>query len=93
MEVTNEQSEETAMLTQADLALASYALAETFNAFLMAYNEEDFGESTKEEMETSMENLRRAFIKFDSLLSVMVKNQENLEEESEDDSQNEETAS
>ena len=88
MEITNEQTEETPLLTQGDLAMASYALAETFNAFLMAYNEEDYGETTKEEMEKSMESLRSAFIKFDSLLKVLAENPEDA-----DDNQNEETAS
>ena len=77
MEVTNEQQEQTALLTKADLALASYALAETFNSFLLAYNEEDYGDATKEQFESSMNNLRTAFIKFDSLLKSINEGEDN----------------
>ena len=72
MEVTNEKPEETPLLTQGDLALAAYALSEVFNSYLQQYNEEDYGELSKEQMDTSMTNLRTAFVKFDSLLKVMV---------------------
>ena len=68
MEVTNENQEETARLTKGDLALASFALAETFNSYLSAYEEEDFGELTKEQMEKSLNSLRLAFAKFDCFL-------------------------
>ena len=67
------------MLTKADLALASFALAETFNSYLAAYNEEDHEGAEKEEMEASMDKLRMAFIKFDSILTSM--NKEEVEEE------------
>jgi len=72
MEVTNQNPDETPLLTQGDLALAAYALSEVFNSYLEQYNEEDYGELTKEQMESSMTNLRTAFVKFDSLLKVMV---------------------
>ncbi len=71
MNVTNEQQEDTPMLTKADLAMASYALAETFNSYLASYEEEDYGDATKEQFEHSMNALRLAFIKFDSLLQAM----------------------
>ena len=44
MEVTNDMPEENTGLTQGDLAIAAFALAETFNAYLERYNEEDFGD-------------------------------------------------
>ena len=47
MEVTNEEPEQSAGLTQGDLAIAAYALAETFNSYLERYDEEDFGELSK----------------------------------------------
>ena len=71
MEVTNEKPETTPLLTQGDLAMAAYALSEVFNSYLDQYNEQDYGELSKEQMETSMNNLRTAFVKFDSLLKVM----------------------
>ena len=71
MEVTNQNPDETPLLTQGDLALAAYALSEVFNSYLVQYQENDYGELSKEQMETSMNNLRTAFTKFDSLLKVM----------------------
>ncbi len=71
MEVTNQNPDQTPLLTQGDLALAAYALSEVFNSYLEQYNEEDYGELSKDQMETSMNNLRTAFVKFDSLLKVM----------------------
>ena len=77
MNVTNEKPEDTPLLTQGDLALAAYALSEVFNSYLSQYKEEDFGELSKEQMEDSMNNLRTAFVKFDSLLKVMNKGEDN----------------
>ena len=77
MNITNEEQEETPLLTKGDLVMASYALAEVFNSFLAAYSEEDYGEGTKEEMESSMNRLRTSFIKFDSLLQSMNKEEDN----------------
>ena len=71
MEVTNEHQQETAGLTQGDLAMAAFALAEVFNSYLEKYKEEDFGSLTKDQMEQSMHSLRIAFTKFDSLLNVI----------------------
>ena len=48
MEVTNEQPEQTTGLTQGDLAIAAYALAETYNSYLEEYEAEDYGELNKE---------------------------------------------
>ncbi len=40
MEVTNENAEDTMRLTQADLAVAAFCLAEAFNGYLEAYEAE-----------------------------------------------------
>ncbi len=85
-EVTNDNQDDALLLTKQDLALASFALAETFNSYLTAYNEDDYEGATKEQMETSLDQLRMAFIKFDSLLASMNK-------EEDDENQNEETPS
>tara|TARA_R110002167_G_scaffold296359_3_gene500792 strand:+ start:549 stop:803 length:255 start_codon:yes stop_codon:yes gene_type:complete len=77
MNVTNEKPEETPLLTQGDLALAAYALSEVFNSYLSQYQEGDFGELSKEQMEDSMNNFRIAFVKFDSLLKVLNKGEDN----------------
>jgi len=77
MNVTNEKPEDTPLLTQGDLALAAYALSEVFNSYLSQYHEEDYGELSKEQMEDSMNNLRIAFVKFDSLLKVINKGEDN----------------
>jgi len=71
MEVSNEHQQETAGLTQGDLAMAAFALAEVFNSYLEKYNEENFGSLTKDQMEQSMHSLRLAFAKFDSLLKII----------------------
>jgi hypothetical protein len=71
MEVTNEEPEQSTGLTQGDLAIAAYALAETFNSYLERYEEEDYGELSKDQMESSMGSLRVAFAKFDSILKAM----------------------
>jgi len=71
MEVTNEMPEENTGLTQGDLAIAAFALAETFNAYLARYEQDDFGELSKDEMESSMGSLRLAFTKFDAILQAM----------------------
>ena len=83
MNVTNEPQENTALLTKEDLAIASYALAECFNSFLAAYTEEEYGDGTKEQMESSMNRLRTTFTKFDSLLGGI--NQEEQEQEANDE--------
>ena len=97
--LTNENAEETPGLTKGDLAVASFALAETFNSYLVSYEEDDYGELTKEEMETSMHRLRVAFIKIDSMLRAMNQQEDELalkqiEEEAEesDENQDEETS-
>ena len=71
MEVTNEQGTETPLLTNADLAIAAYAISQCFNAYLESYEREDYEEMTKEQMQTSMEALQASFIKFDSLVKML----------------------
>ena len=83
MEVTNEQSEETPRLTVGDLGVAAWACSELFNFMLEGYEEEDYGEMSKEQMEAAMNKLRATFIKFDSLASALSpESQQELEEES-----------
>ena len=97
--LTNENADETPGLTKGDLAVASFALAETFNSYLVSYNEDDYGELTKEEMETSMHRLRIAFIKIDSMLQAMNQQEDEMalkqlegEAEESDENHDEETS-
>lgn len=83
MEVTNEQSEETPRLTVGDLGVAAWACSELFNFMLEGYEEEDYGEMTKEQMEQAMNKLRATFIKFDSLASALSPEVEEAESEQE----------
>lgn len=83
MEVTNEQTEETTRLTIGDLGVAAWACSELFNFMLEGYEQEDYGEMTKDQMEQAMNKLRMSFIKFDALANAL--SEENNE------SQNEET--
>jgi len=71
MEITNDQQSETPRLTQQDLAIAAFALAETFNSYLARYEAEDFGEMNKEQYEGSLNSLRAAFGKFDAICQAM----------------------
>lgn len=70
MEVTNEE-QNAPRLTQADLAIAAFALAETFNAYLARYESEEFEDMTKEQYEGSLNSLRMAFGKFDAICQAM----------------------
>ena len=73
MEVTNEQAEETPRLTVADLGVAAWACSELYNYMLEGYEQEDYGELSKEQMEEAMQKLRSSFVKFDSLAEVLAK--------------------
>ena len=86
MEVTNEQTEETPRLTVADLGVAAWACSELFNFMLEGYEEEDYGELTKEQMEQALNKLRTTFVKFDSLASALAQGEKN-------ESENQETSS
>jgi len=76
MEVTNEQTEETPRLTVADLGVAAWACSELYNYMLEGYDQEDYGELSKEQMEEAMHKLRASFVKFDSLAEVLAKSHE-----------------
>lgn len=71
MEVTNEQSEETPQLTLGDLGVAAWACSELFNYMLEGYEQEEYGELSKEQMEGALNRLRASFIKFDALASAL----------------------
>tara|TARA_R110002153_G_scaffold177235_1_gene330436 strand:+ start:68 stop:358 length:291 start_codon:yes stop_codon:yes gene_type:complete len=85
MEVTNEQSTETPLLTNADLAIAAYAISQCFNAYLESYEREDYEEMTKEQMQSSMESLQASFVKFDSLVKMLQENAKEKADLDEDD--------
>jgi len=85
MNLTNEQSEETPRLTIADLGVAAWACSELFNFMLEGYEEEDFGEMSKEQYEQAMNKLRTTFIKFDSLASALSGEEKPSSEEHDED--------
>ena len=71
MEVTNEESEETPRLTIGDLGIAAWACSELFNFMLEGYEQEEYGEMTKEQIEEAMHKLRTSFVKFDALADAL----------------------
>ena len=71
MEVTNEQLEETPRLTIGDLGVAAWACSELYNYMLEGYEQEEYGEMTKEQIEEAMNKLRASFVKFDSLAEAL----------------------
>tara|TARA_R110002167_G_scaffold61618_1_gene174044 strand:+ start:279 stop:527 length:249 start_codon:yes stop_codon:yes gene_type:complete len=71
MEVTNEQSGETPRLTTGDLGVAAWACSELFNFMLEGYEQEEYGEMTKEQIEEAMHKLRTSFVKFDALAEAL----------------------
>ena len=77
MEVTNEQTEETLRLTIADLGVAAWACSELFNYMLEGYEQEDYGELSKESYEEAMNKLRSSFVKFDALAETLTKGENN----------------
>ena len=77
MEITNEQTEETPRLTIADLGVAAWACSELFNYMLEGYEEEEYGELSKEQYEQAMNKLRTSFIKFDALADALTKGEQN----------------
>jgi hypothetical protein len=78
MQVTNEQLDETPRLTIGDLGVAAWACSELYNYMLEGYEQEEYGEMTKEQIEEAMNKLRTSFVKFDSLAEAL-----NSKEESE----------
>ena len=83
MEETNEQTEETPRLTIADLGVAAWACSELFNYMLEGYEQEDYGELSKEQMEQAMNKLRTSFIKFDALADALTNGDQNEQSTSE----------
>lgn len=83
MQITNEQTEETPRLTISDLGVAAWACSELFNYMLEGYEQEDYGELTKEQMEQAMNKLRTSFIKFDALADALTKGEENEQDTAE----------
>jgi hypothetical protein len=83
MEVTNENSEETPLLTHGDLAIAAYAISQCFNAYLESYEAEEYvNDMSKEQMESSMNSLQMSFTKFDAIvktLQIQAENEDNVE--------------
>lgn len=71
MEVTNEETTETPLLTNGDLAIAAYSISQCFNAYLESYEREDYEDMTKEQMENSMNALQASFAKFDALVRML----------------------
>ena len=70
-----DNSTETNKLTNRDLALAAYSLAELHNVYLNSYESGDYeSEMTKEQIEETMESLRVAHIKFDAILQATEEN-------------------
>ena len=83
MEITNEQTEETPRLTIADLGVAAWACSELFNYMLEGYEQEDYGELTKEQLEQAMNKLRATFVKFDSLATALTEGEQNESDDKE----------
>jgi|TARA_B100000035_G_scaffold291755_1_gene279864 DNA repair protein RadC len=83
MEITNEQTEETPRLTIADLGVAAWACSELFNYMLEGYEQEDYGELSKEQMEQAMNKLRATFVKFDALADALTKGEQSESEHKE----------
>lgn len=71
MNVTNEQLDETPRLTIGDLGVAAWACSELYNYMLEGYEQEEYGEMTKEQIEEAMDKLRASFVKFDSLAEAL----------------------
>ena len=78
MSIENENMEQVdTRLHTGDLAIAAYALAEVFNSFLVMYENEQYEEMSKEEIETTMNQIRTTFIKFNALAEVSYEGQQN----------------
>ena len=63
---------EDARLTQGDLVLAAYSLAQLHNAYLDSLERGDYTEEmTEEQMHNSINSIRLAHTKFDAILQSM----------------------
>ena len=70
MEIINNNTD-TDKLTNRDLAMAAYSLAQLHNVYVDALNNGSYeGQMTREEMEKTVESIRVAHIKFDALLQA-----------------------
>ncbi len=80
MEMVNENND--TRLTNRDLALAAYSLAEMHNLYLRALETGEYGEDmTKEQMEETIDRIRLAHTKFDALLKLTAEAGEQQDEE------------
>ena len=80
MEMVNENND--TRLTNRDLALAAYSLAEMHNLYLRALETGEYGEDmTKEQMEETIDRIRLAHTKFDALLKLTSEAAEQQDEE------------
>ena len=63
---------ENAKLTQGDLVLAAYSLAQLHNAYLDSLEREDYKEEmTEEQMHASIQSIHAAHTKFNALIQVI----------------------
>ena len=63
---------ENAKLTQGDLVLAAYSLAQLHNAYLNSLENGDYTEEmTEDQMHTSIQSIHAAHTKFNALLQAM----------------------
>ena len=80
MEMVNENND--TRLTNRDLALAAYSLAELHNLYLRALESGEYGEEmTKDQMEETIDRIRLAHTKFDALLKLTSEAAEQQDEE------------
>tara|TARA_R100000482_G_scaffold111285_1_gene53637 strand:+ start:252 stop:542 length:291 start_codon:yes stop_codon:yes gene_type:complete len=71
-------------LTNRDIALAAYSLAEMHNLYLRALENGEYGEDmTREQMEETIDRIRLAHTKFDALLKLTTEATEQQEEDGE----------
>lgn len=74
---------ENAKLTQGDLVLAAYSLAQLHNAYLDSLEREDYKEEmTEEQMHASIQSIHAAHTKFNALIQVI--SQDTTEDQAED---------
>jgi len=58
-------------LTNRDLAMAAYSLAQLHNVYVNALNDGSYeNEMTREQMEETVESIRSAHVKFDAILQA-----------------------
>ena len=69
-------------LTNRDLAMAAYSLAQLHNVYVNALNDGTYeGEMSREQMEETVESIRSAHIKFDAILQATQAEYESKETE------------